>query len=289
MAAALWDYLFGGTHDDIKSKAELSVDDAVNVGQTGDILLFRGWSSTSSFIQTLTASTWSHIALIIRLPDMNEGKPMVLEAIHSDDDHARKSFKPLLDVVSQKARCGVRLVDMNEYLVSILAENRAMAHTKSIKRIEIVMRSLILPEFADSIQHQFTQHLNTVAAEFIEKNRGKKYEENFLEIIMARLQLLDTAGILTPKTLFCSELVGYFLYKAGLISLEYTTPNSLLPDDFSSSNHMALRYPIESVPSFDIQVSDPDDIVKYSREYVILTVSQKKSKRRSLLRILNCE
>jgi hypothetical protein len=113
-----------GSDEGIKKNANLSIQETLAVVNTGDILLFRGWSPTSSFIQVFTASTWSHIALVIR---SNTGRPMVFESIHSDDDHADKKFKPLNDLITGAPRVGVRLIDMEAYLKSIMEENNAMA------------------------------------------------------------------------------------------------------------------------------------------------------------------
>lgn len=274
MASSFFDMFLGGKQESITQKAQLSVKDILTVANTGDILLFRGWSPTSSFIQIFTASTWSHIALIIKLPNYNGGQPMVLEAIHSDDDHVDSKFKPLLDIKTKEAHCGVRLVDLYEYLKSIVQENKVMAHNDHVRRIEITYRCLVLHSAMKHLYSTFLLHLNTVAADFIEENRGKPYEQNFFEIILARFQLGDTSGYLTPDSLFCSELVGYFLLKAGLVKLKYVTPNSLLPDDFSSTSRITLRYPIEKLPIFVGQIKDPEFVVWYSEEYVIDTISK---------------
>lgn len=274
MAGSFFDAVFGGANESIKSKAQLSVQDVVNVASTGDILLFRGWSSTSSFIQIMTASTWSHIAMIIRIPQYNNGEPMVLESIHSDDDHVIPNYKPLLDIKTRKPHCGVRLIDLKEYLVSIVRENIKMSKKSTFKRIEVVYRALSFPLVAENLYAAFLQHLNDVALDFISENRGKRYEENPVEIILARLQIGDTSGHLTSETLFCSELVGYFLLKADLVDLKFVTPNSLLPDDFSSTNHMSLKYPTQHIPQIIEQVDDPDQVIKFSPEFVIDTVTR---------------
>lgn len=274
MAGSFYDIFFGGKQESIKEKAQLSISDVLSVVDTGDILLFRGWSPTSSFIQIFTASTWSHIALIIRLAKYNNGNPMVLESIHSDDDHVNDKFIALKDIITNKPHCGVRLIDLKEYLNSIVIENRCMAKKDSVKRIEVVLRSLTIPKYLESIQDDFMVHLNTIAAEFIDENRGKKYEENFFEIGLARLQFMDTSGYLTPDTLFCSELVGMFLLKTNLIDLKYITPNALLPDDFSASNRLIMRFPIERIPLLQGQIQNPDNIVVYSNEFVIDTTKR---------------
>lgn len=275
MAGSFCDFLFGSKAEkSIRSEAHMSVRDAVNMAQTGNILLFRGWSPTSTAIQFFTSSIWSHIAMIIRLPHMNRGRPMVFEAIHSDDDHVEQNFKPLVDIKLRVPHCGVRLIDMEEYLSSIVTENRLMAKRKSIKRIKVVMRTLTLPLYADSLYDDFLQHLNTTAQRFIDENCGKHYETNVFEIALARIQVLDNTGYTTPDTLFCSELVGMFLLEAGLLDLDYTTPNRLLPDDFSATDRLFLRYPTEHLPSITLQVPNTDKIVKYSEtEYIIDTVS----------------
>lgn len=268
MAAAFFDWMFG-SDEGIKKNANLNIQETLAIVNTGDILLFRGWSPTSSFIQVFTASTWSHIALVIR---GSNGRPMVFESIHSDDDHADKKFKPLNDLITGAPRVGVRLVDMEAYLNSIVNENNAMAKKGGRKRIKVVLRQWTVPHIP-KIYEEMNAHLNAVGQEFIQKHRGKKYEFRWWEMVQARFQFGDTSGKLTPDTLFCSELVSMFLLDAGLFHIKYETPNMMLPDDFSEANRLTLRYPASKLSTLKGQFDNPDTVVKYSRELIIDTVT----------------
>lgn len=285
MAASFFDWWFGGD-EGIKENANLSIDDAVALASTGGILLFRGWSPTSTFIQIFTASTWSHIALVVRLPTMNEGKPMVFESIHSDDDHVDgKNFVKLVDLKYKVPRVGVRLVDMKQYLESIVGENVAMFRKNRSKQIKVVLRVLTVPPLP-GIYEAMYDHLNEVARGFVEEHAGKPYECRWYEMLQARFQFGDTTGLLTPDSLFCSELVAMFLLKAGLFDINFDTPNMLLPDDFSDANRLTLRYPTHILPVLKGQFENPDSVVKFSREMIIDTVTPLPEKPVKL-RILN--
>lgn len=227
-----------------------SIKEIADLVQTGDIVLMNGCSGSSLFVKLFTVSDFSHIAFIYRHPNFNNGRPAIFESIHSDDD-----TDPNVDLVDGKVRAGVRLVDFEDYLDKFYGRSVAI-RTLTYPRIEIAK--------------QMNEYLTNLATNFIQKHRGKPYESRWYEFFFARFNIFDLSKSVTEDSFFCSELVASFYLEAGLLHRDHVAANQMVPDDFHSSNHLKLCYPVDRIESFIVgQVENPDTIITLSQEYFV--------------------
>jgi hypothetical protein len=246
MAARVYNQVFGNGDENVEYN--FTIQEAIQLANTGDLLLMSGTSFTSSFVEFFTVSEWSHIAMVVRHPKINGGAPAIFEAIHSDDD--RKTSK-------KERSGGVRLIDMEKYLIRY-------------QGFKVAIKFLCAPN--PLIYQYLNEHLNRIALSFVNKHNNKPYEYRWIKFIQVRFQFFDTSGVddTQSKAFFCSELVSAFYIEAGLFNAKSITPSMMLPDDFDSSNTLTLCYPQSpDMLILTTHYQEFDKILRLSREYNI--------------------
>jgi hypothetical protein len=229
---------------------QLTIEAASQLVDTGDILLMSGTSNTSRFIECITVSEWSHVAIVGRDPSGQffKGQPFVFESVKSDDGD-----KPMKDLKSGKHRVGVRVVDFQKYITKYQGN-------------AIAIRSLISPK---EIQQSLLKHMNEIIGKCITEHWGKGYENSDMEFVNAQYPLLPRRmGQETPETMFCSELVTTCYIEAGLLDANQLFANKMLPEDFDEASHLQFCIP-EALNIPFMHFSDPTNIIQLSPEFFI--------------------
>lgn len=173
--------------------------------ETGDVVLFSGKGGISAGIKWFTQCQWSHVGMVLRLPEWDA--VMLWESTTLSD---------IKDVESGKERKGVQIVPLSERLRKYKGE-------VSIRLLDIERT----PEMLTS--------LSLLRAEI----KGRPYEKNKIELIKAAYDGPFGENKEDLSSLFCSEMVAEAYQRMGLLT-EKKPSNEYTPKDFSSDNKLKL-------------------------------------------------
>ncbi|KGD66258.1 hypothetical protein Y5S_00730 [Alcanivorax nanhaiticus] len=180
----------------------LTLDSAFTL-RTGDILLFSGRGFTSEVIRVFTRSPWSHIGMVVFLPESRE--PLVLESTTLGES---------VDVRLGKPVAGVSLVSLSTKLKDYPGS--------------VVLRRRHGPDLSDS-QEKLLQRL-------LRRLMHRPYKNyllcNAIDVLTAYQRKPDQRGW------FCSELVAELYRRLGWLPRD-TRSSTLVPGHFGS-RHMRL-------------------------------------------------
>jgi hypothetical protein len=166
--------------------------------ETGDIVLFSGKGGISAGIKWFTQCDWSHVGMALRLPEWN--LVLLWEST---------TLSNIKDLESGIARKGVQLVPLSERMKGYKGEV-AIRHLKIQRTPEMLQK---LGEFRETV-------------------KGRKYEEDKIELIKAAYEGPFGQNVEDLSTLFCSELIAETYQRIGLLSEEKPS-NEFTPRDFS--------------------------------------------------------
>lgn len=224
------------------AEASLSIRDACELVESGDLVLFSDYSWSASFITLSCASRFSHVGIIYRRPGE---KPSILEAVkHPGRD---------TDVFYLKPEAGVRLIDF---------EN----HLRYFNGKSVAIRTILTRRDLNAAK-PMRKHMGTIVGRIWESARGKKYSSNILDFLLSRFPIVEKKSD-SFDNFFCSKLVAWCYLEAGLLDTSIM-PSSYLPDDFSSTGNMSLHYP-NALPFPGLNVSN-HKIIRLSDELYINT------------------
>ena len=173
---------------------------------TGDIELFSGKGGISAGIKWFTQCDWSYVGMALRLPEWN--LVLLWESTTLSD---------IRGLESGQARKGVQLLPLSERVKSYRGDV-AIRHLK-IDRTPQMMQQLL---------------------DFRETVKGRKYEEDKIELIKAAYDGPIGQNVEDLSTLSCSELVAETYQKMGLLS-EAKPSNEYTPRDFSEEAKLGLK------------------------------------------------
>lgn len=173
--------------------------------QTGDLFFLKGKWKESRLIEMIEKSPWSHIAMVVRLPEFQE--PLLWEATPLDD---------LEDVIMHKHKKGPQLTLLTQRLHA--------------------MQSISNFAFR-KLETERTPEMNAALLRFI----GDVHEAAFPDDRTLLSEVLEgRANVKAPyDNFFCSELVAASYIAMGLLGDE-RVPNSYWPVDFAEPNQPAL-------------------------------------------------
>ncbi|MGG4142658.1 hypothetical protein ABEW34_05960 [Paenibacillus algorifonticola] len=176
--------------------------------QTGDILLCHSVIHESIIIEFIEGSPWSHIGMIVRLPQYDY--PLLWEST---------TFDNIPDVLLGKTKNGPMLVPLHE-------------------RLQTDVGNLWDPMFAlRKLNVQRTPQMQAALLDIIEELHHAPFP-TMAEMAVSVSEGL--AGIHSGyKTLFCSQLLAATYIRMGLLS-PHKVPNSYWPVNFSSEGHVEL-------------------------------------------------
>jgi hypothetical protein len=174
---------------------------------TGDIVLFSGKGGISAGIKWFTNSRWSHVGMVLVLPEFES--VMLWEST---------TLSKLRDKDTDVPRSGVQLVLLSDKLVDYPGD--------------VAMRLLDTKDRAP-----FLAPLSKLRL----KLRGRPYEKDTIELINAAYDGPFGENIEDLSSLFCSELVAAAYQELKLLP-RTKAANEYTPADFSTENkNLALR------------------------------------------------
>ena len=182
-----------------------SYHDIRNSLNTGDLVLFSGKGGISTGIKWVTGSKWSHIGMVLRLPEWDF--VLLWESTTLSD---------IADLDTGIARKGVQIVPLSERI----------RHYDG----EVSVRAL-----SPKLNIQQVGTLRETREEF----KGRKYETSEIELIKAAYDGPFGRNTEDLRSLFCSELVAEAYQRMGLLS-EEKPANEYTPADFTDRKELTL-------------------------------------------------
>jgi hypothetical protein len=178
--------------------------------KTGDIVLFSGKGGTIHAIKMLANSKWSHVGMVLRLP--NSKAVFLWEST---------TLSNLKDAIDGKTKRGVQLVLLSDRL-------RNYKGKTSIRHIE-------------NFEVSESDYLKLM--KFREKVRNRPYEKDKLELIKSAYDGPFGDNEEDLSSIFCSELVAEAYQIIGLLKKppKGLPSNEYTPMDFSDVKDLALE------------------------------------------------
>jgi hypothetical protein len=174
--------------------------------KTGDIVLFSGKGGASAGIKWATFSRWSHVGMVVVLPEYD------LVTVWESSTVAT-----LRDLDTNAPNKGVQLVPLSTRLEQYDGE--------------IAVRQLVDVEFSADDIRSLMQLRRELA--------GRKYEEDKIQLIKAAWDYTFGRNKEDLSSLFCSELVAEAYQRLGLLDPD-TPSNEYVPADFSENKKLVL-------------------------------------------------
>ncbi|NQV35406.1 MAG: hypothetical protein HQ515_22120 [Phycisphaeraceae bacterium] len=174
--------------------------------KTGDIVLFSGKGGISTGIKWFTDSKWSHVGMVLRLPEWDA--VLLWEST---------TLGNIADVESGKEHKGVQLVPLSERIQKYQGE-------ASIRLLDIERTPEMLKK------------LSLLRAEV----KGRQYEKHKIELFKAAYDGPFGANREDLSSLFCSEMVAEAYQRMGLLS-EKKASNEYTPRDFCDKAKVKLK------------------------------------------------
>lgn len=173
---------------------------------TGDIVLFSGKGGISAGIKWATLSRWSHVGMIVVLPEYDF--VTVWEST---------TLSSLVDLDTKVPHKGVQLVPLSSRIEDYDGE--------------VAVRQLEGITFDESDLKNLMQLRREVA--------GREYEQDQIELIKAAYDGPLGRNSEDLTSLFCSELVAEAYQRLGLLSEEKPS-NEYTPAEFSEKKQLKL-------------------------------------------------
>lgn len=177
--------------------------------KTGDIILFSGKGGISAGIKWATLSRWSHVGMILNLPEYDF--VTVWEST---------TLSTTIDLDTRVPRKGVQLVPLSA-------------------RVNGYDGDIAVRQLADIAEEQ----IDISALMALRRDvTGKPYEEDKIELIKAAYDGPLGRNSEDLSSLFCSELVAEAYQRLGLLdgSRKAKPSNEYTPADFSEDGELEL-------------------------------------------------
>lgn len=196
----------------------IDLNTLVEEAQTGDVILFAGSYPSSLRIRRLTQSRYSHVVVVIKEPEINNGRACVWQATSS-------THKGVLRDMEEKP--GIQLNYLDEMLRDYRKEdaNSIICHRKAVQT-----------ESSSAIMRGNWP----IVREFINALDGKPYTDD-----MDGLYIMGLMEVNNPnkEDYFCAGLVADTLMKMQLLGTQFCQ-YQYAPRDFSElQNGLPLEQP----------------------------------------------
>ena len=188
--------------------------------ETGDIILFRGNSWISYFLQWFGRSHYSHVGMIIKNPSfMDSSLPDGIYLLES-------GWNPIPDSEDHKLKMGVQLHLFSDILT------QCTSHSVYVRRLRCERTA------------SFYSRLDMIHKAI----HNRPYDLNLIDWLRALYHLdiyqtLSPSSAATTKAFWCSSLIAYILEELGLINPVCWT--EVVPRDFSESSRLEFRCKLE--------------------------------------------
>lgn len=185
-------------------------DQERNKMKTGDIILFSGKGNISHGIKLVTNSKWSHVGMVLRLP---ESKAVFL--------WESTTLSNLKDAIDGRSKKGVQLVLLSERVKAYQGEI-SVRHLKNFELDKIGYLKLM---------------------KFRERVKNRPYEKDKLELIKSAYEGPLGHNEEDLSSLFSSELVAEAYQQIGLLLEEPKgiPSNEYTPKDFAEKKGLVLQ------------------------------------------------
>jgi hypothetical protein len=180
--------------------------------RTGDLVLFSGRYEESELIEKLEHSPWSHVGMIVRLPDDEPvwfWESTTLTNLADELFHDHKEGPKLVNLYERIKQYGR---DLKPYVPARFA----------YRKLDMIRTGGMIDQ------------LNRM---FVEDHGLPNPSEWKMIVEVAEGRLFDIQSRL--DSYFCSELVAESYLKMGLLSTDRAV-NAYMPKDFSSDGHLSL-------------------------------------------------
>jgi len=184
-------------------------DDIQRRLKTGDIVLFSGKGGFSRSIRWFTFSTWTHVGMIIRLPEIDE--PLIWESLRVPE---------IPDAIDGKMKSGVQLLRLKERIANCSGP--------------VAIRTLNEP---------ITETMFQALLEFRELVKNRPYEKSMMELFRAAWDGPFGRNHENLDSIFCSELIAEAYQAMGLLECDKkggTPSNEYTPKYFSEEGRLPL-------------------------------------------------
>ena len=214
---------------------------------TGDILLFRGYSKESHLQRVFTSADYDHVAVLLK----------------KNDD---------LYVYESTGKDGVKLRPWQEFIIYlwyllyekmvfrplIIDENAMKEYVKENTQNSNDVLDDIDMNNSSIIKEKFYYFLNKKVNDFIDHTEDKKYSFSKTGYICSSTMKKNT--IINRKGYSCSELVAACYYHSGIIS-EQLEASNYLPGAFSRNGKTAFKQGFELGKEYIIDFSSSSSSV----------------------------
>lgn len=180
--------------------------------QTGDLVLFSGQYSISKLVERLEHSHWSHVAMVVRIPDIEE--PLLWEST---------ALTNLPDQIYHDNKTGPKIVDLKQRLLTYGSD--VVPYVPPVYAVR-QLEAERTPEMLNALSTLFTS-LHGIP------NPGEW--KMIAEVLEGKL--FNIRSKLDNYT--CGELVAESYIKMGLLS-DKKAINGYMPKDFSTDGTLKL-------------------------------------------------
>jgi hypothetical protein len=202
--------IMGCMYSKKKDMAKIKLSELIRTeGQTGDIILFEGWSVFGLFEECVTTSPYSHVAMLVRDPVTKD--LYVWESSNADD---------LVDHISNQHKDGPRLINAHDKIGEYLSKYGT----------GIIYRRLVKPRKSTVFSPSTWSWLSG----FMKRESPKHFEKFPLTMAESwtHTSLPSIQGDLS--SVFCSEEVANTWIQAGVPL--YRPADKYCPQDFSAAD-----------------------------------------------------
>ena len=203
---------------DPKTAPHIDLEVLVEQAQTGDLILFAGSYPSSLRIRRLTQSRYSHVVVVIKEPEIQNGRACIWQATSSFHHGVLRNME---------RKSGIQL----NYLEDMLRDYRD-EDANSL----ICYRKAIQTESSQAIMRDNWP----IVREFINKMDGKPYTDDMDGLYIMGLMEIDNPN---DQDYFCAGLVAETLMKMQLLGEQFRQ-YQYAPRDFSElQQHLPLAQP----------------------------------------------
>jgi hypothetical protein len=191
--------------------------------KTGDIVLMAGESLFSRSIRCFTGSRWSHVGMVVRIPDLDAVLLWESTTSGHPDDHSTPE--------GQKPKRGVQLPPLSKRVRDYDGQ--------------VALRQINQPLSSDQIGR---------LTRFRHEVKDRDYDYDALELLRSAMdEGLFWRNREDLQSFFCSELIAEGYQRMGLLE-ESKPSNEYTPDDFAQG--AGARLPLVDVSLGAIRMLD---------------------------------
>lgn len=197
--------------------------------QTGDLLLWHGADDFSLGTRQRTHSLFSHIGMVVVLPEVLYGEPLFWHIAPSRNGEV--VFLPPEDVFAAG-------VTITQKTIEVPTKKRTLQHAAKLVPLFPTLKRFLAVKYSYSYRKlHLPQGLTITPAvcEFIRRIEGAAFTSFDLDDIWREYQM-GKEGVRHDNPSFaCGELISATLMHCGILSTEHL-PNAYWPADLSSEN-----------------------------------------------------